>query len=83
MLYDAFPNPFCPGSTAVIKADIIDKEGGNLSIYNLKGQCVASHNLRSGTQQISLNSEGLTSGVYFYKLKTEKVKITKKLLLVK
>lgn len=82
-LYNAYPNPFKMGETALIKADIIDRDSGTLSIYNLKGQCVASHVLKSGTQQISLDSKGLASGIYFYQLKTNTVNTVKKMVLVK
>jgi hypothetical protein len=80
---DAYPNPFCQGGTSIIKANIADRDSGTLSVFNLRGQCVSTKQLSSGEQQITLDSQNLTSGIYLYQLKTQTANITKKLLLLK
>ena len=44
-LYNAWPNPLGRGASALIKADIAERSTGTLSIYNLRGQIVASFEL--------------------------------------
>jgi hypothetical protein len=83
LLSNAYPNPFHIGETAQIKTQIADKETGTLSIYNLKGQLIESHNLTSGNHNISLNSRDLASGIYFYRLTTLSTDISRKLILLK
>jgi len=82
-LYDAYPNPLHAGNTAAIKTYIADRESGILSFYNLRGQLIANHKLSSGTHEISFNTKGLASGVYFFRLKTASGSSVKKLLLLK
>jgi hypothetical protein len=83
MLYNAYPNPFHTGQTTQIKTYLADRETGNLTIYNLKGQCVASYVLNPGTHETGFESKGLASGVYLYRLKTQSVNTVKKLVLIK
>lgn len=82
-LYDAYPNPFRQGGTVSIKTAIAERETGTLSLFNLRGECVASHALGSGIQQSTFNSQGLPSGIYLYQLRTKNYSETKKLVLLK
>jgi hypothetical protein len=82
-LFNAYPNPFHPGETTIIKTDIAKSETGSLSIYNLKGQLIKAYDLSSGTHEITLNSRNLASGIYFYSLNTPTTHVTKKLVLLK
>jgi hypothetical protein len=82
-LYDAFPNPLHSGGTVQIKTAVAKGESGILSIYNLRGQSVASYNLSPGAHEISFDSAGLASGVYLYRLKTQSVNTAKKLVLLR
>jgi hypothetical protein len=83
ILYNAYPNPFRSGVTTQIKTYVADHETGTLSIYNLKGQCIKTYELSPGTHETSLESKGLASGVYLYKLQTQSVNTVKKLVLIK
>jgi len=81
LLSNAHPNPFHRGETAQIKVEIPAREIGTLSFYNLKGQCIKTYSLRSGSHQISFDSKKLASGIYLYQLHTPSAIITKKLVL--
>jgi hypothetical protein len=83
ILHDAYPNPFRAGQSVTLSADIAKSETGTLSVYNLKGQLIESHNLASGNHETSLDTSNLASGIYFYQLKTQSTDIIKKLVLLK
>ena len=58
----------------------------SLKIYNLAGQRVAtlvSEPLSAGTHSRVLDAAGLASGIYFYRLITERNVFTKKMTLIK
>ncbi|HHZ15495.1 MAG TPA: T9SS type A sorting domain-containing protein [Candidatus Cloacimonetes bacterium] len=82
-LHDAWPNPFTKGRSTTIKADIPERSTGTLSIYNLRGQKVASYKLSSGLHEINFSGENLPAGVYLYSLKCEDYQETKRLVLLK
>jgi hypothetical protein len=82
-LYNVYPNPFHQGETIQIKTNISEHEIGTLSIFNLRGQTVASYSLNSGTHQTSLDTNGLAAGIYFYQLKTGISTVTKKMVVLK
>ncbi|MFA6721387.1 MAG: T9SS type A sorting domain-containing protein [Candidatus Cloacimonadaceae bacterium] len=82
VLHGAYPNPFRTGGTTRLEAHIVRGETGKLSIFNLRGQLVACHELSSGDQHIVLGSEGLSSGIYFYRLETPSLSTTRKLILL-
>jgi hypothetical protein len=82
-LTDIYPNPFRRGDSAIIKANISDTGGGTLSVFNLRGQCVARHVLTAGEQQISLDSRDLASGIYLCQLRTASDCETRKLVLLR
>lgn len=85
----ATPNPFNP-ATAIYFA-LPEAMRVNLSIYDVKGRRVAT--LLDETREAGGNSvhwdgrdargEALASGIYFYRLKTEKEVFTRKIVLVK
>ena len=84
-----YPNPFNPVTT--ISYSLPNESEISLTIYNIKGQKVKE--LIKGTQpagdyNITWNgkdesSKDVTSGIYFYKLKTQQNEITRKMLLLK
>lgn len=63
----------------------------NLSIYNLKGQNVkhlVSEQLSEGQHSVvwngkNDNNESVSSGIYFYKFKTDDKEISRKMILMK
>lgn len=86
VLHDNYPNPFNPSTT--ISYDL-DKAGNvELAIYNIIGQKIATlvnkQQLAGQHQVIWDGNDGngnmVSSGIYLYKLKTEKFSQTKKMM---
>ena len=80
-LYQNNPNPFNPVTN--IQFDIKENESGILSIFNLKGQLIESHQFEFGKHNYLWDSSNQASGVYFYKLKAGDYKKVRKMLLIK
>lgn len=79
-----YPNPF--NGQTIIKYSINDISEVSLKIFNVVGQEV--YNIFEGLQQpneyqISINAEGLPSGVYFYQLRVNSNIVTKRMILLK
>jgi hypothetical protein len=57
-----------------------------LEVYNILGKRIktlVNEELKKGNYEKSFNGEDYSSGIYIYRLLTEKVQISKKLLLLK
>lgn len=83
-LFQNYPNPF--NNSTIIRFDIKQKGNYFLEIYNLKGQLIdnlINENLSPGSYKLRINLFDLPSGVYFYKLSSDKVVDTKKFILSK
>lgn len=84
LLMQNYPNPFNPITT--ISYSISRSTFVNLSVYNLLGEEVSSlvnKVQKMGSHEVEFDASSLTSGVYFYTLKTDNFVETKKLLLIK
>jgi len=84
VLNQNYPNPFNPNTT--ISFSLSSQLFVSLKVFDLIGREVASlisQELSAGTHSIQWNAEGLTSGVYFYRLQTDKSTEMKKLVLLK
>jgi hypothetical protein len=78
------PNPY--NSSTVIRFGIKDRTKAELTIYDITGRVVSkpvNNILDRGEYQINFDASMLTSGVYFYQLKTEKYSEIKKMVLLK
>ncbi len=78
------PNPFNP--TTTISFSIPSKEYVTLKIYDALGKEIAvlfNDELLPGTYQKEWSANGLSSGVYFYKLQASNFNQTRKLVLLK
>ena len=96
-LFQNYPNPFNP--TTKIKYSIptspqtplLAKEGGRgeavtLKIYDILGSEVATlvnEKKQPGTYEVTFNGSKLSSGVYFYQLKSSLYTQTKKMIVIK
>jgi len=83
-LYQNYPNPFNPATT--IKFQISKTGITTLKVFDMTGKEVSNllnKSLQPGTYEINFNAGGLTSGVYFYRLKSGDFTETKKLSVVK
>ncbi len=88
-LHRNYPNPFNP--TTTISFSLPKEEDIELTIYNIKGQKVKT--LYSGIAEEgkhtmiwegkNTNDKSVSSGIYFYKLRTKDKELTKKMLLLK
>ncbi|MBN1633480.1 MAG: T9SS type A sorting domain-containing protein [Ignavibacteria bacterium] len=79
-----YPNPF--NSMTNVKFKIANAGNVSLKVFDLLGREVSTlvdEKLQPGTYQANFNAENLSSGVYFYRLKTDGFSETKKLLLIK
>ena len=84
VLEQNYPNPFNPQTTirfSVPKSGLI-----TLKIYDVKGQEVKSlisDEYKSGNYEIKLTGDGLSSGVYYYRLQAQDFSQTRKMILLK
>ena len=79
-----YPNPFNPST--IIQFDLPKELYTKLEIYNALGEKVTtlvSEKLAAGKHKYEWNAEGMPSGIYFYRLNTEKFTKTDKMLLLK
>ena len=81
-LFQNYPNPF--DFHTMIKYQLRNSDKVSIKVFNLAGQEVAT--LVDGFQQaceheIEWNAEGLSGGVYFYTLQTDKITVTKRVVL--
>jgi hypothetical protein len=88
-IYRNYPNPFNP--TTIISFSLPTEQNIELEIYNSRGQIVKIlyyGNAEKGTHSIVWNGKdsknnSVSSGVYFYKLKTQNETFNRKMLLMK
>jgi hypothetical protein len=79
-----YPNPFNPKTTISYRLPVASFV--ELIIYNIKGQKIEtliSKQLPAGNYKFELDAEHLSSGIYIYKLHTDKFTASHKLLLLK
>ncbi|MDO8470219.1 MAG: T9SS type A sorting domain-containing protein [bacterium] len=79
-----YPNPFNPSTT--IKFEIMEATKVHLAVYDLLGRPVevlVNERLTPGVYEARFEPKGLASGVYLYRLVTEKSVAKRKMLLLK
>lgn len=83
-LYQNYPNPFNP--VTKIKFDVPKAGFTKLTVFNSVGQIVkelVNENLEAGSYEVEFSAESLSSGIYFYKIETAGIVITKRMMLIK
>ncbi len=83
-LYQNYPNPFNP-STA-IKFDIPKSSHVQIVVYDILGrevQQLLNEEKKPGSYEVTWDASGFASGVYFYKIITDELIETKKMVLMK
>jgi hypothetical protein len=83
-LYQNFPNPFNP--VTVIRYAIPDNEHVLIKIYDLLGRellTLINDRQNAGTYEVKFDGLAFSSGIYFYKLVTDKFTEVKSMVLVK
>jgi hypothetical protein len=79
-----YPNPFNPSSS--IRFSLKSAGPVELTITNALGQLVGSlvnGTLSAGTHEVNFTADGLSSGTYFYTLRSGNFVETKKMILMK
>lgn len=79
-----YPNPFNP--VTKIRFDIARAGNVKLTVYDISGRLVAAlvnKTLTAASYTVDFNGSQLASGVYFYRLETGDVTLTKKMMIVK
>ena len=79
-----YPNPFNP--TTTIQYDLPQDSHVKLNVYDILGRIVLTlvdQEKRAGTYKFTYNYSQLSSGIYFYRIFTDKYQSTKKMLLLK
>ncbi|MCI0616724.1 T9SS type A sorting domain-containing protein, partial [bacterium] len=84
-LLQNYPNPFNAETTIAFHLPFPSRV--NLEIFNLHGEKIETlldrKNFTAGAHKINWQAEGLTSGIYFYHLRTNDFVETRKLILLK
>ncbi len=83
-LYQNHPNPFNP--TTVIKFAIPEASHVKLEVLNLLGETIAelkNEYLSPGYYEVNFNANNLPSGIYIYRLITDKYRAIKKMMFIK
>lgn len=83
-LYQNYPNPF--NSETIIRFEISRQSYVSLKVYDIRGREVKTllnKSLTPDSYNIKFNSLTLSSGIYFYVLKTDNKSVTKKLVVLK
>lgn len=79
-----YPNPFNPAT--VIRFGIPAEQYITLSVYNSLGErmnLLIDSKLSAGSYEVSFDGSSLSSGVYFYTLHSENIRLTRKMLLIR
>lgn len=79
-----FPNPFNPST--VITYSIPVSSNVIINVYNVLGELITTlvnENQEAGIYKVNFDAQGLSNGVYFYKIQAGNYTETKKMLLLK
>lgn len=82
-LYQNYPNPFNTQTT--IEYYLPKKENVTLEIFNILGQRIKTlinKQVNSGEHQISFETSTLSSGIFYYRLTTPNICLTRKMLIL-
>ncbi|MCE3229673.1 MAG: Secretion system C-terminal sorting domain [Bacteroidetes bacterium] len=81
--FDIFPNP--AASESVIRLNAIKSSEASVIVTNIAGQTIYTkkHQVNPGSNLLSINCEGMPSGVYSVSLKTESGLTSRKLVITK
>jgi hypothetical protein len=83
-LFQNYPNPFNPSTT--IRYELPEKSLVTINIYSVLGEEIATlvnEGKDVGSYQVRFDGTGLSSGVYFYRMRARDFVETKKLLLLR
>lgn len=81
-----YPNPFNPSTKIRFQISGTSAAKTILYVYDMLGRevsVIVKENLKPGTYEVNWDAGSLPSGTYFYRLVTDEITITKKMVLVK
>lgn len=84
ILHQNYPNPFNPETN--IRYELIQPAITELTVHDIKGNTIrtlVNEKQPAGNYNVTFNAEGLSSGIYYYKLTAGKFSQTKKFALIK
>jgi hypothetical protein len=79
-----YPNPFNP--TTTVRFGLPSASHVTVGVYNVQGQLVmtlVNGQMNVGVHEIPVNMDGLSSGVYLYRIQTDQTTITRQMVLIK
>jgi hypothetical protein len=79
-----YPNPFNPSTVISYQLSAVSKV--TLKVYDILGKEIASlvnEEQQAGSYNVTFNASNLSSGIYFYTLKTDNFTQTRKMILIK
>lgn len=85
-LYQNYPNPFNPVTTITFYVPLGRQNAVDLRIYNILGKEISvltNKKLSEGKHEIIFDASNLSSGIYFYQLRSGNFIDTKKMILIK
>jgi len=83
-LYQNYPNPFNPSTKIIF--DLAKETNVKIVVYDLLGRqisIIADSYMKAGSHEISFNGSDLSSGIYFYELRTDGFREVRKMSLIK
>ena len=84
LLFQNYPNPFNPETS--IKFDLPENTFVKFVVFDITGkeiEVLVNEHLKKGSYDIKWNAANLPSGIYFYRLITEKFSDSRKMILIK
>ncbi len=78
-----YPNPF--NASTIIPFSVTKRTHLQISLHNIQGkeiQLLANKVFKSGLYEIILNMQNLSTGLYFYRLRSRDVTLTRKMVVV-
>jgi glucose/arabinose dehydrogenase len=79
-----YPNPF--NSMTNIKFQMLNAGIASIKVFDISGKEVSTilnNRLNPGTYEIQFNARDIASGIYFYTLKTDEFKETRRMVIIK
>jgi hypothetical protein len=84
VLHQNYPNPFNPATQ--IKFELSGQGTVRLTVFDMTGKEVSvliNDSRPQGSYSVTFNAEGLSSGIYFYRLEAGNAAFTRKMMLIK
>jgi len=79
-----YPNPFNPSTS--ISFSLKDASSVSIQVFDMMGREIKTllkQKLTAGKHTVQFDASGLSSGVYLYRMTTNSITLTKKMLLIK